>query len=499
MMAKDKQIRVRMAPSPTGNLHIGTARTGLFNFLFARRHRGIVLLRIEDTDAARSTAESEENILNGFARLGITFDEGVMSDGSEKGEYGPYRQSARTDLYERYLQQLLDEHKAYYCFCSKEVLDAQRESQQAAGQSPRYVGTCRSLAKDQVEAFQKEGKRGVIRIKVPDGKRKFMDLVRGEVEFELGLLGDMVIAKSLRAPLYNFVVVVDDFTMEISHVIRGDDHINNTPKQLVIADALGFSSPAYAHVPVILSATGKGKMSKRDGGTAIEEYLAAGYLPEALVNFLVLLGWHPGPEQLGLDGSPVGDREFFVVEELVTLFDLDRVQKGGARFSLDKLNHFNNQYIRRLEPSYIVKLLIDGDFVPQEWLEHRALLERVVAVEQERLATLGYLRTEASFFFEIPPYDPRLLVWKKSDALSAEENLQAAREAIKAGADMMALAGERGRGDLLWPLRVALSGLEHSPGPLEILTVIGKDEALVRIDSALDKLSSLTTPQNFSQ
>ncbi|MDO8601781.1 MAG: glutamate--tRNA ligase, partial [bacterium] len=326
-----KSIRVRMAPSPTGSLHIGTARTALFNLLFAKKENGVFILRIEDTDVERSTKESEKDILDGLAWLGITFDEGVMPpmagkpDGSEKGEYGPYRQIERLNLYEQALQKLLAEHKAYYCFCTKEELEAQRVNQETSGQIPKYNGKCRSITDDEAVKRLAAGEGSVIRIKVPNvGTLTFTDLIRGEIITDVSLLGDMVIAKGLRQPLYNFAVVIDDETMRISHVIRGEDHLANTPKQILIAEALGYKSPKFAHLPIILSATGKGKMSKRDGGTTIREYRDAGYLPEAIINFLGLLGWHPpASEPSTASGVSVSEREIFTLTEIAELFSLD--------------------------------------------------------------------------------------------------------------------------------------------------------------------------------
>ena len=255
MMTAKKQlpIRVRMAPSPTGNLHIGTARSTLFNWLFARHHGGTFILRIEDTDKQRSTKEFEKDIIGGLAWLGLDYDEGPMLDGTEKGAFGPYRQSQRTDIYEKYLKQLLDENKAYYCFCTKEELEAQKQIQETDGQAPKYSGKCRSVEASESAKRLAAGEPAVIRVKVAPEKVKFHDQIRGELEFDNALTGDLVIAKNLREPLYNFVVVIDDFEMQISHVIRGEDHIANTPKQIAIARAFGFPTLEYAHLPLILN------------------------------------------------------------------------------------------------------------------------------------------------------------------------------------------------------------------------------------------------------
>ncbi len=487
IIEKEKKIRVRMAPSPTGNLHIGTARTALFNFLFARKLGGALILRIEDTDEARSTKESEKDILDGFSWLGIAFDEGVMPDGSQRGEFGPYRQTECLPLYKKYLEQLLAEHKSYYCFCSKEELEVQRQSQEATGQAPKYSGKCRSVTLADAAQRMAAGERAVIRIKVDGEKKTFHDLIRGDVTFDNALMGDLVIAKSLTQPLYNFAVVVDDQTMQISHVIRGEDHLANTPKQMVIAQALGFQSPLYAHIPLILSAMGKGKMSKRDGGTAIREYRAAGYLPGAIINFLALLGWHPteGAELLGL-------------KELIALFELDRVQKGGAKFDKAKLDHFNMQYLKQLSGDALVALLSDDAWSDALWRVDAARFRKLVLLVRDRMVTLGDFRVMIAPLFApwLAGYDGKILIWKKGSAAGAKENLARCRELLsgvshelftKESLDpkVAELAERHGKGDVFWPLRVALSGKEQSPPPVELLVMLGKDEALKRIDQAL--------------
>ncbi len=486
--ADKKPIRVRMAPSPTGNLHIGTARTALFNVLFARAASGTIVLRMEDTDVARSTKESEQDILSGFKWLGIQFDEGVMPDGSEKGEFGPYRQMQRLESYAQYLQQLLTEHKAYYCFCSKEELEAQRQSLGADGQAPKYNGKCRSLTELDMMKNLAEGKAAVIRFKVPPEKIKIHDIIRGSVEFDNALGGDIVIAKSLKEPLYNFAVVVDDYQMQITHVIRGDDHLANTPKQVAIGQALGFPLPEYAHLPVILSATGKGKMSKRDGGTSIKEYRDAGYLPQAMINFLALLGWHP-----------TGDREVLEFIEIVKEFSLERVQKGGAKFDKEKLDYFNQHYLKQLPPGELARLLVEGGFSDPQW--GAQMLERVIPLVSERMIKLGDFKESAGFFFTLPEYAASILAWKKSTPAGAAENLQRCVELLKELPDqlftfealepkIMALANPASKGDLLWPLRVAVSGKEASPPPIPIIAALGKSESLRRIEIALTKLQA---------
>src|SRR5581483_9572508 len=279
-MKKDqpKKVRVRLAPSPTGPVHIGTARTALYNYLFAKQHNGEFLIRIEDTDKERSEQKWTDEIIEQLHWLGIDWDEGPDIG----GKFGPYKQSQRHEMYRKYLEKLLEEKKAYYCNCKPEDLEAKRQDQMSRGLAPKYDGTCRN----------KHNTSGVIRFIVHDKKIVFCDVIRGDVAFDMGLLGDMVIAKSLEEPLFHFVVVVDDFLMQISHVIRGEDHLSNTPRQILLQEAMGFYQPIYAHIPLFLNAD-KSKMSKRQGDVALKEYHDKGYLPEALINFMVLLGWNP--------------------------------------------------------------------------------------------------------------------------------------------------------------------------------------------------------------
>ncbi|MEF8847448.1 MAG: glutamate--tRNA ligase, partial [Candidatus Paceibacterota bacterium] len=288
---EENEIRVRLAPSPTGPLHVGTARTALFNYLFAKKNEGKFILRIEDTDPERSKDKWEKNIIKNLEWLGLNYDEGPTLDSDSKGSHGPYRQSERMNLYKKYLERLLEEDKAYRCFCTKEELEAQKEQQIKNGEPPRYTGKCRSLTEEEVQEKLEQGKDFVIRLKNVDHNRgiKFDDVIRGEVEFESNLLGDFALSKKFEQPLYNFAVVVDDYKMDISHVIRGEDHIPNTPKQILVREALEFEeSPKFAHLPLILGAD-ESKLSKRHGAVSITEYRKQGYLPEALINFMAFL------------------------------------------------------------------------------------------------------------------------------------------------------------------------------------------------------------------
>lgn len=492
-----KPVRVRFAPSPTGFLHIGSARTALFNFLFAKKHEGKFVLRIEDTDLERSRPEFERDIIEGLKWLGIAWDEGPDSG----GDFGPYRQSERTKIYEAYIRKLLDEGKAYHCFCTKDELEQDRQMMLAQGLNPKYVGKCRNLSAEERGANLKQGKDSVIRIKMPEAKISFTDLVRGKVEFDTALLGDIVIAKHERAPLYNFAVVVDDFEMRITHVIRGEDHIANTPKQIIFQKMLGLEEVKYAHLPLIL-APDRSKMSKRYMETSLDEYRKEGYLPDAIVNFLALLGWHPG-----INEEEKSARELFTLEELVERFDFKDVQKAAAVFNVEKLDWFNAQYIKRASAEHLVELL--EKFMPEAWRKERDTLIKIVALERERAEKLTDFHSLAEFFFAMPDYPPRLLFWKPEQSIDEHdtakktlEGLQITRREIEGvfrvdftrenlEKRIMPLTEVWGRGALLWPLRVALSGQLASPPPFEIMDILGKEETLSRIDAAIKKLGSL--------
>jgi nondiscriminating glutamyl-tRNA synthetase len=487
-------IRVRFAPSPTGPLHVGGVRTALFSWLFARKYGGTFVLRIEDTDKERSEKRYDDELLEGLSWLGLDWDEGpqpIGADGQlplegvgEKGEFGPYRQSERTAIYHKYLQQLIESGDAYYCYCSKEDIEAQRQAMLSQGLPPKYNGHCRNNPAP-------EGKTPeVIRFKVPEVKVEFKDLVRGKVTFDAALFGDIIIAKDLDTPLYNFAVVVDDALMQISHVIRAEDHLSNTPKQILMQRALGFPEPIYAHIPLILNAD-RSKMSKRFSDTALLNYRERGYVPEAMVNFLALLGWHPH-----------GDKEMLSREELIAEFDIDRVQQSGAVFNEEKLDWLNREHIKAM-PIATVAELAAPFFAKQNITVHdEALLERVIAVQIARAKTLEELATASAFFFSVPQYEPNLLIWKdKSTLKEVADVLSGARVVINGiaaedfnhetlTACLPLIVGERSRGVVLWPLRVAVSGQANSPDPIEIMSVIGKDESLKRIDAAIKKAAA---------
>ncbi|MBI2624315.1 glutamate--tRNA ligase [Candidatus Parcubacteria bacterium] len=503
-MTATEQVRVRIAPSPTGALHIGTARTALFNFLFARKHGGKFVLRIEDTDLERSDSAFEKDIVEGLRWLGVEWDEGV----ERGGEYGPYRQSERRESYEKYVDQLLAAGQAYYCYCTEEELEAQRQDMAARGEAPRYSGRCRNLDAAERQKFEAEGRSAVVRFRAPEREVSFHDLIRSKISFDMRLNGDFSIAKFLPdgsfSPLYNFAVVVDDAAMAITHVIRGEDHISNTPKQLVLQEALGFPHPHYAHLPLILGPD-RSKLSKRHGATAITEFREAGYLPQAMVNFMAFLGWNPG-----------GSREFYTLEELADAFSLEKVQKAGAVFNASRLDWFNAHYIRAMAADELVRhalpFLLSAGLLEERGGKCRSkatgetvsaeFLAAIVTLEQSRMKRLAEIAPLTEFFFvDIPEYDAELMSWKGRGVAETRGALDAVRAVLEAipahefstaglSEKLFVLAAERGdKGTVLWPLRVALTGREASPDPIAIAAILGKEKTLRRIEAAIVKLS----------
>jgi len=486
--ATKKTVRVRFPPSPTGRLHLGNARTFLFNWLFAKQHHGQVILRIEDTDRERSDQKFEIEIVEAMHWLGLDWDEGLdwhMVNGEwqtmAKGEHGPHRQSERTHIYKPYLEQLLSEGKAYYCYCTKEELEAERQSYLGQGLPPKYSGHCRNLTGSPTGREPES-----IRFKTPEAKVAFKDLIRGTVTFDANLFGDTIIAKTVETPLYNFAVVVDDHLMGITHVIRGEEHLANTPKQILMQKAFGFDEPTYAHLPLIL-APDRSKLSKRYMDVSLMSYRERGYLPEAVANFLVLLGWHPA-----------GNDEILSTGDLLKQFDLKRVQKGGAVFNEEKLDWLNGEYIKRLSVDELVGRL-------QPLVEERkfeapsGLLRKVAEVERERMRTLTGFFELGGFFFKLPDYSPNLLAWRDMPLAETKAMLEKVRAAISAVPEdsftregiinsLAPLIDPTDRGKVLWPLRVALSGLAASPDPLVIAEILGKEEALRRVTAALNKI-----------
>lgn len=476
--------KVRFAPSPTGHLHIGGARTALFNYLEAKSKGGTFLLRIEDTDAARSTTESEDVIIEDLRWLGINWDEGIEVG----GDHGPYRCTQRPEIYKKYINALLEEDKAYKCYCTAEETEAEREAQRANGEMPRYVGKCRNLTKEQIKAYEAEGRIPTVRFKVPvDMDIVIHDKVRGEVVFDSNGVGDYIIAKADGTPVYNFAVSIDDHLMEITTVIRGEEHLSNTPRQILIYQAFGWEPPKFAHVSLILGED-RSKMSKRHGSTHVDQYRNKGYLPEAIINFLALLGW-----------SPEGEEEIFSLAELEEIFTLDRVSKNPAVFDVKKLNWINGQYIRASDLDYITKLcipyLIEAGFVTAKDVEERYdWIKMLVSATRGNLEYLAQITDHVGIFFG----DTVEFEDDKARAVMEPEHVKVVLESFKEkvmATDVIDLAfakavfkevqketGFKGK-NLFMTVRVALTGQCHGPEMPDIIQILGKEGMAKRIDT----------------
>jgi glutamyl-tRNA synthetase len=494
-------IRVRIAPSPTGPLHIGTARTALFNYLFARRHGGTFILRLEDTDVARSSIAYEKDILDGLHWLGLRWDEGPEVAGqAARGPYAPYRQMERLPSYADAARRLLDEDQAYPCYCTADELAADRAAQRAAQEPPHYVGRCARLTANERAARAADGRPAAIRFRIGEGSVAFDDMVRGRVEIDTSALGgDLVIVRGDGTPLYHFTVVVDDAAMRISHVIRGEDHLSNTPKHILLFRALEAPEPRFAHLPLILNPD-RTKMSKRKSQTAISDYQAQGFIREALVNYLALLGWSTGTEE-----------EILALDELAVRFDVGHIQKGGAVFDRERLEWLNGQWIRKLDADELIDRLrpflqadLDAgriDRVPADD-EIRALLP----VVHERLPTLGSVGDLIGFLFvDRLRLDPAVMVPKRWDVPTAIDGLRAARDTIaevgrvayeadELEPPLRGLAESRGwkAGDLFMAIRVAVTGRTATPPLFDTLVALGYERTLERLDQAIAVLAGET-------
>ncbi|MGI6567006.1 MAG: glutamate--tRNA ligase [Firmicutes bacterium] len=475
-------VRTRFAPSPTGFLHVGGARTALFNWLYARHHGGIFVLRIEDTDLERSTEESVNAILEGLEWLGLTWDEGPGCG----GDFGPYFQSERLEIYQEYVQRLLDEGKAYHCYCTPEELQARREQALAEGRDPKYDRRCANLTEEEKRALQAEGRQSVIRFLSNDvGTTEVNDLIRGQIIFENGMLDDFVIQKSDGMPTYNFAVVIDDHLMKITHVIRGDDHISNTPRQIQVYQALGFPVPEFAHLPMILG-NDKTRLSKRHGATSVTEYRDQGFLPKAMVNYLALLGW-----------SYSATDTLFTPEELIEKFTLDRVSRNPAVFDMKKLEWMNGVYLRELDPEELTDLVLPR--LQQEGLLPESIdtpvrerVKKIAVSLQSRIRTLGEFVPSSRYFFEDDiEYDPaavdKILVRDYVPGMFAMlvEKLMQVEPFTEANIEQVFLEVQenvgRKLGDVIQPVRVAVTGTRVSPGMYEVLAALGRPRTLERL------------------
>jgi glutamyl-tRNA synthetase len=476
----DKPVRVRFAPSPTGYFHVGGARTALFNWLYARHYKGTFILRIEDTDRTRYQEDALQDHMDGLRWLGLDWDEGPEVG----GDYGPYFQSQRLGLYQEYAQKLMDEDHAYKCYCSPERLAEMRKSQRGGDQTG-YDRRCRTLtAKERVD-YEAQGVVPVIRLAVPlEGQTSFHDVIRGDTTVDNSSLDDIVLLKSDGYPTYHLANVVDDHLMEISHIMRADEWLPSVPRHVLLYHAFGWEIPVYAHLPVILAPTGKGKLSKRHGGVAVHDFRREGYLPEAMVNFLARVGW-----------SYDDKTEFFTRQELIEKFDLDGVNKSPAAFSYDKLDWMNGTYIRQLGPDDLAERLLP--FLTQANLD---TVRGIVPLVQDRLKKLADVVEWTDFFFVAElDYDPHLLIGKK---MTAEESLTAltrARETLvnlpafdeeTLEPALRALAEEMGlkAGQLFGVIRVAVTGKKVAPPLFGSLAMLGREEVLQRLDKALEML-----------
>lgn len=482
----EKKLKVRFAPSPTGPFHIGGARSALFNWLVARHADGTFLVRIEDTDLKRSTKESEENIKDSLKWLGMNWDEGI----DVGGPHGPYRQTERLDLYKKEVQRLLDEGKAYYCYCSAEELEKSRKAQLDAGKTPIYDEHCRHLTEEEKAKYEAEGRKPVVRLKVrKDGVFAFDDMVRGHVEFQAAGVGDFIIMKSDGIPVYNFAVVIDDAFMEVTHVIRAEEHLSNTPRQLAIYEALGYKPPKFGHISLILGEDHK-KMSKRHGATSVTEYRNMGYLPEAVVNYLALLGW-----------TPKGEQEIFTEEELIKQFSMKRVSSNDAVFDINKLNWINFQYMKKLDADQLYALifpfLVKAGYVDATVSEEKKdWLKKVIWFMKDHIYFAGQAADELRFFFEDMPKitDGDIIAVMKEETsgkllkafiedLKALETFDQA-EIKKCFNACMKAQGIKGKA-AYEPTRIALTGATQGPGMFEMMELFGREKTMDRLEAAL--------------
>jgi len=516
-----KKIKTRFAPSPTGMLHVGSLRTALYNYLFAKHNKGDFVLRIEDTDKARFIEGSIENLAQILNLTKLKYSEGVFIDDEgkivQKGDFGPYIQSERLEIYRKYVNELIKNDYAYFCFCSQERLEEMRKDQQARKIAPMYDGKCRGLKKKEVEKllsdeipptpFQKGGRGDfVIRLKTPkEGFTEFKDLIYGKIKIENKIIDDQVLMKSDGYPTYHLANVVDDHLMEISHVIRGEEWLPSTPKHILLYKAFGWEIPEFAHLPLLLNPD-KSKLSKRQGDVAVKDYLKKGYLPEALLNFILLLGWNPKTEE-----------EIFSLDEMVKRFDLSGVNKTGAIFNVEKLDWINGNYIREMDLGDLTKLcvpyLVEAGLVEKILnIKYQILstgeeisfdyLKKVVSLEQERMKKLGEIGELVKFVFVNKlEYSKDLLIWKKMGFEDVKKNLELVynelekigeKDFVKNNLEkvLRSLMEREGikAGELLWPLRVALTGLKGSPGPFEVGEILGKEKVLGRIKEGIELL-----------
>src|SRR3989338_202873 len=521
----NNQICVRVAPSPTGDMHIGTLRVALFNWLFARQRKGKFIVRIEDTDQTRYKPDSVKSILEGLTWAGLDWDEGPIlknpksqipnpkidyqSETIELGEKGPYWQSRRTEIYRQHLETLQERGAAYHCFCSPERLEKMRQEQEARHLSPMYDRRCRELKPEEAAKKLAAGEKYIIRLKIPaSGRIEINDLIRGSVNFDLQQLDDQVLLKSDGFPTYHLANVVDDHLMGVTHVLRGEEWLPSLPKHILLYQGLGWEIPQFGHLPLIL-AVDRTKLSKRHGAVSVLAMRDAGYLPHALLNFTLLLGWNPGKGN---------EQEIFTKEEMLSLFSLEGIKKSPAVFNYEKLNWINKHYIKQMPlndlASRAIPYLTESGFITPldigEWitLDKRIIrnvyFESFVALLKSRLTMLKDIGHDLEYFFDRPHYETSLLIGKGElrDAVIAhlaetKEYFHTIPEKIFKAHDFDRTLKtwikdkQRTNSQILWPLRLALSGKEQSPSPFELMSILGKEETMKRIDSAIKSLQAL--------
>jgi len=521
----EKKVRVRFAPSPTGFLHIGGLKMALFDYLITKKLGGKFVLRIEDTDQKRSVEGAVEGMINALDWTGMKYDEGAFEKSkvesqklkvkvedsktypgiSEVGEFGPYIQSERLELYKQYAEQLVTEDKAYYCFCSSERLEELRNTQTENKQAPKYDRKCLELSKEEAETKIKNGEKYVIRFKIPEGKTKFKDSVYGEIEVGNGTLDDQVILKSDGFPTYHLAVVVDDCLMKISHVIRGAEWLPSTPKHILLYQAFDWEDmiPEFIHMPNMLNKDKK-KLSKRRDSVSVEEFRQMGFPKEGILNYILLLGWNPKTEE-----------EIFTLDEMVEKFDIAKINRSGGIFDLERLAWVSAQHIKKMSVDEIysecLEFLEEKEFYKNATDERKSedYLKKIISVEKDRLSKFTEVGESNQFFFSDIKFEKEILQWKENDEATTKENLEKSKvalEKIEEGdwmeenlektllevADKPArnathsVAG--GRGDLLFPLRAALTGAKKSPSPFQCAWVLGKTESIKRITDAIEKL-----------
>lgn len=478
-------VRVRFAPSPTGYLHVGGLRTALYNYLFARKHNGVFILRIEDTDRTRYVEGAVENLINTLRWAGLEFDEGPNKGGS----FGPYIQSERLDIYRKFAEQLVNDGKAYYCFCTSERLEKMRDDLEGTGSFAKYDKTCLKLSQSDIQKNLADGISYVIRMKVPENRIiKFHDLIREEVEIASDMIDDQVLIKSDGYPTYHLANVVDDHLMKVTHVIRGEEWLPSVPKHILLYEYFGWEIPKMAHLPLLLNAD-RSKLSKRQGDVAVEDYKEKGYLKEGLLNFVAFLGWNPGDE-----------REIFSLDELVNEFSLDRVNKAGAVFNIEKLNWINLQHIHQKTNEDLVPILKDilkkSKYKDLNFSDE--YLVNVIGAMRVRINYVAGILEKSSYFFEQPQsYDENVLKkhWRqetpnqltkliKEYSFLQNPTKDDYEAVLKKTAEHLGIGG----GKLIHPTRLSVSGVGEGPGLYDILFTLGKEEVIKRIETAINKI-----------